>query len=104
MPLPVDPGLCARAAERRVEALPRAIEALQRLAARGVDAGVIGSSARDTMFPHSDGISCSWIRLASPGTKSSRSSRTRSTPCLSTWFLGLGSPGEVGAVSQGSRA
>lgn len=43
-----------RAAERRAQALPRAVAALDALAALGVDAGVIGSLARDRMLDHSD--------------------------------------------------
>jgi predicted nucleotidyltransferase len=43
-----------RAAERRTQALPRAVAALDALAALGVDAGVIGSLARDRMLDHSD--------------------------------------------------
>jgi hypothetical protein len=43
-----------RAAERRAEALPRAIKALEELGARGVDAGVVGSLARDQLKDHSE--------------------------------------------------
>jgi predicted nucleotidyltransferase len=43
-----------RAAQRRADVLPRAIAALEALASLGVDAGVIGSLARDEMLPHSD--------------------------------------------------
>jgi predicted nucleotidyltransferase len=43
-----------RAAERRAQALPHAVAALDALAALGVDAGVIGSLARDRMLDHSD--------------------------------------------------
>jgi predicted nucleotidyltransferase len=46
--------LAHRAAERRAEALPRAIAALEALRERGVDAGVIGSLARDRVREHSD--------------------------------------------------
>jgi predicted nucleotidyltransferase len=43
-----------RAAERRAEAVPRATAALEALAVRGVDAGVIGSLVRDRMRDYSD--------------------------------------------------
>jgi predicted nucleotidyltransferase len=43
-----------RSAERRATAAARARDALQALAALGVEAGVIGSLARREMRPHSD--------------------------------------------------
>jgi predicted nucleotidyltransferase len=49
-----DAAYARRAAERRAEVLPRTIAALEALAGRGVDAGVIGSVARDEVLPHSD--------------------------------------------------
>jgi predicted nucleotidyltransferase len=50
----VDAAYVRRAAQRRAEVLPRTIAALEALASRGVDAGVIGSVARDEVLPHSD--------------------------------------------------
>ena len=43
-----------RAAERRAVALPRAVAALEELEVLGVDAGVVGSLARDEFKDHSD--------------------------------------------------
>lgn len=54
MPAPLELLAARRAAERRAEALPRAVVALEELQARGVDAGVIGSLARDALKDHSD--------------------------------------------------
>jgi predicted nucleotidyltransferase len=54
MPTRLEALHARRAAERRAVALPRAIAALEDLRARGVDAGVIGSLARDRMREHSD--------------------------------------------------
>jgi predicted nucleotidyltransferase len=54
MPNALERLAARRAAERRAEALPRAIMALEELGARGVDAGVVGSLARDQLKDHSD--------------------------------------------------
>lgn len=54
MPSRIEALQARRAAERRAQALPRAVAALDALAALGVDAGVIGSLARDRMLDHSD--------------------------------------------------
>ncbi len=54
MPAPLEILAARRAAERRAEALPRAVAALEELQARGVDAGVVGSLARDQLKEHSD--------------------------------------------------
>lgn len=54
MPTRLQALYARRAAERRAEAVPRATAALEALAARGVDAGVIGSLACDRMREYSD--------------------------------------------------
>jgi predicted nucleotidyltransferase len=54
MPSKLEAIFAHRDAERRAEALPRAIAALEALREQGVDAGVIGSLARDRMRAHSD--------------------------------------------------
>jgi len=54
MPSKLEAIFAHRAAERRAQALPRAVAALEALREQGVDAGVIGSLARDRVRAHSD--------------------------------------------------